>query len=278
VPEWAELLDRLDAAFAWHGVRRASALPLRWRRETDLTVSAVQAVDPYLKHRQPFTYRSGYLPQPVVRFTGPRDHGGQLREGYLTSFVNVSRLEPVHGAKGYAEVFDDWIGVLSRLGLHARHVDLSGDLRVWRRTPVEGVTLRYRHAGLDLGDIVFLWNVDDPSYAVTDLGTGVERLRWVMSRMDWHDVVFGSLAKSLPTDQLDALRTAVLLVGSGIRPAARGAGHATRRILRTLAGRPMTLALSAAVRRAHRFWGLTATDLLPWPEITLAIENEVYAR
>jgi hypothetical protein len=29
---------------------------------------------------------------------------------------------------------------------------------------MEGVILRYRHAGLELGDIVLLWNAQGPSY------------------------------------------------------------------------------------------------------------------
>jgi hypothetical protein len=277
-PGWYDLLQGLEVAFADHHVPRALPLPLRWGRETELTISAVQALDPYLKRRELFTYRSGYLPQPVVRFTGPRDGVGRLLSGYLTSFVNVSRVEPINSMSDHAAIFDNWIGVLSRLGLHARHIHLYGSLRVWRRDGVRGVTLRYRHAGTDLGDIVMLWNAADPSHLVTDLGAGLERLRWTITRRSWPEVVFGSWAHVAPLDQLDALRTAVLLVGSGILPSARGAGSATRRVLRDVPGEAARFGLSTAVRAAYRFWSLTAVDLLPWPEITSRVEREVLAR
>jgi hypothetical protein len=273
VPHWADLLDRLESAFGEHGVPRAPALPLRWRRETDLTISAIQALDPYLKYRQPYVYRAGYLPQPVVRFTGRRDATGRLEDGFLTSFVNVSRIEPVKTIDDHATIFDSWMGVLSRLGLHARHIELFGNLRVWQRGPVEGITLRYRHAGLELGDIVLLWNARDPSYMVADLGTGLERLRWIISRWAWLDVVHGRLAHVVDPDVLDALRTAVLLIGSGITPAAHGPGSAVRRLLRLIPQDIAPLGLSSAVREFHSYWALTMTDMSPWAEVTCRMEQ-----
>jgi hypothetical protein len=213
-----------------------------------------------------------------VRFTGPRDDNGALRDGYLTSFVNVSRIEPITTIHDHAAIFDDWVGVLSRLGLHARHIDLRGRLTSWRRDAVEGVTLRFRHAGLDLGDIVLIWNADDPSFLASDLGTGLERLRWVITRQRWADAVFGSSTDAAALAELDSLRTAVLLVGAGVLPTARGPGYATRKILHGVSRLPATVGLSAAVRAAHRFWSLTMTNLLPWPEITRRIESEVLIR
>lgn len=61
---WPDLLATLESAFADLGVPRAECLPLRWGRETELTISAVQALDPYLKHRQPAPYCRGFLPSP----------------------------------------------------------------------------------------------------------------------------------------------------------------------------------------------------------------------
>jgi hypothetical protein len=273
MPRWHELLDRLESAFAEHGVLRAAALPLRWRRETDLTISGIQALDPFLKHRQPYVYRFGYLPQPVVRFTAERDAAGHLEDGFVTSFVNVSRVEPIKTVDDHAAIFDDWIGVLSRLGLHARHLEFLGNLGVWRRGPVEGVTLRYRHAGLELGDIVLLWNAEDPSFVVTDLGTGLERLRWAITRWCWLDLIHGDLATWAAPDVLDALRTAVLLIGCGIVPAARGPGSAVNRILRLIMSDVARLGVSVAVRFFYDYWSLTAPTMSSWPEVVYRIEQ-----
>ena len=272
VPDWAELLDGLEAAFADYGVPRAQPLPLRWGRDTDLTISAVQALDPYLKDGHPFTYRSGYLPQPVVRFTGKRDAQGELLDGFLTSFVNVSHVRPIADVNEHAAIFDEWIGVLSRLGLHARHLRVAGSQQVWRRGPVSGVTLHFSHADLPLGDHVLLWNAEHPEHLATDLGSGLERLRWTIGRSSWGQTVHGTYAGSVSPAVLDAVRTSVLLLGSGVVPSAQGAGSALRRLLR-LGSNPLP-GLGLFVRASYRFWSLMARPTAPWPDLLCAIERE----
>ncbi len=176
-PHGADLVfEELGAVVC--GVERpvqVACIPLRWGRETELAISAVQALDPLLKDGRPVTFRSGFLPQPVVRFTGERDQNGLLVDGYLMSFVNVSRVQPIQNIDEYAGVLDDWLYVLSRLGFHARHISLYGQLKVWHRRQVASVTLMSRHLDLMLGDIVLLWNVENPQHMAVDLGSGLER-------------------------------------------------------------------------------------------------------
>lgn len=269
---WAELLNKLEGAFADVGVPRADCLPLRWGRETELTISAVQALDPYLKERRGVPYRQGFLPQPVVRLTGPRDRHGNLIDGFLTSFVNASRVQPISDERSYGTVLDEWLTVLSRLGLHARHITVYGSLRVWRRQQVEGITLRYDHAGLPLGDIVLLWNADDPTHMAVDLGTSLERLAWVRSRLPWNEQVFGPLGGAAPPAVLDAIRTVTLLVGHGITPAARGAGSITRRIAERIPPSAAALGLSTAVRHHHAYWDNFSPLASSWWQVASKVE------
>ena len=270
---WPELLATLESAFADLGVPRAAPLPLRWGRETELTISAVQALDPYLKHRRPTPYRQGFLPQPVVRLTGRRDEHGNLRDGFLTSFVNASRIQPITDISMYGTVLDEWLTVLSRLSLHARHITLHGHLKTWRRRQVEGITLRYDHAGLPLGDIVLLWNADDPTYMAVDLGTALERLAWVRSRRPWQELIFGRQGHAAPPTVIDAIRTATLLIGQGIAPAARGAGSVTRKIIDAIPSSTAALGLSAAIRESHAFWTIAAPLSASWGDVARRLEE-----
>ncbi|WP_116949614.1 hypothetical protein [Jiangella endophytica] len=275
---WPELIATLESAFAMRGVRRDHCAPLRWGRDTDLMVSAVQSLDPLLKDGRPVTHREGFLTQPVVRFTGERDCRGALVDGYLTSFVNVSRIEPIRGIEEYGAILDDWLFVLSRLGFHARHLSFAGRLDVWRRREVAGITLMFGHGGVELGDIVLLWNVDNPDAIAVDLGTGLERLAWARNPQDWTGLVFGELSGAAPATVLDALRTATLLVGSGIRPSGRGAGAAIRRVLGTLAPGSAPLGISSAVRSAHRYWTTMTPLPVPWHAAVVEIEQELARR
>lgn len=274
-PSWRELLDNLETSFASHGAARDTCLPLRWGRETELTISAVQALDPLLKDGRPHTYRSGFLAQPVVRFTGQRDASGLLKDGFLTSFVNISRVQRVNNLDEYGGTLDGWLSTLSQLGFHACHLRIYGMLQPWRRGQVEGITLRFAHLNLTLGDIVLLWHTDHPDRLAVDLGTGLERLAWARTQTRWNELIYGRFAYAAPLATLDAVRTATLLLGSGIAPAARGAGGGTRRVVGTIAPDAVRLGVSAVVRDAHGYWSLFSPLSVPWPEVARAVETEM---
>lgn len=269
------LLAQLESAMAEHGITRAPPLPLLWGRETELTISAVQALDPYLKEHKSFSYREGFLPQPVVRLTGDRDETGRLRDGYLTSFVNVSCVLPTMTVDAHAALFDVWLSALSRAGFNARHIAVHGNLQVWIRGQVCGLTLRLQHAQIEIGDLVLLWSAAEPAHMVTDLGSGLERLMWALTRGSWASLIFADLATHWDFSTLDALRTGTLIAASGIAPASRGAGHVLRRLLRTIPHAAATLGLSRAVRSAYSYWTLAGPLPVPWPDVCQCLEGEV---
>lgn len=274
-PSWRELLDSLETGFARVGAPRDACLPLRWGRETELTISAVQALDPLLKDGQLRTHRSGFLPQPVVRFTGQREAAGHLKDGFLTSFVNISRVQPISSLDEYGAILDGWLTVLSQLGFHARHLSINGDLSAWRRRQVEGITLRFRHLDHTIGDIVLLWNTEHPGRMAVDLGSGLERLAWARTQEHWHQLIYGSFAGTAPPPTLDAIRTATLLLGHGITPAARGAGGITRRVIGAIDRDVARLGVGALVRDMYGYWSLVGALRAPWPEIARVIEEEM---
>lgn len=273
-PSWTKLLDDLADGFRNQGIARDDCLPLRWGRDTELTISAIQALDPLLKDGRAVTHRQGFIPQPVVRLNAKREPSGALSAGHLTSFVNTSCVLPISAVEEYATTFDAWLSVLSRLGLHARHISLYGDLSVWRRREVEGITLRFRHLDHTFGDQVLLWNAANPDRLAVDLGTGLEQLAWTRTDQPWDQLIFADLATVAPPPLLDALRTATLLFGSGIRPASRGPGSITRRVIAPLRQRGVGLGVSAAVRRFDHFWSTVTPMSTPWPSVVSMIEDE----
>jgi len=273
-PSWVELLDGLTQGFSSQGIARDQCLPLRWGRDTELTISAVQALDPLLKDGRNVTHRRGFIPQPVVRLNARRELSGYLTPGRLTSFINASAVVPITTVDQYATTFDAWLSVLSHLGLHARHVSLYGDISVWQRREVEGITLRFRHLDRTIGDQVLLWNAANPTKMAIDLGTGLEQLAWCCTDKAWDDLIFGDLTEAAPPTLLDAVRTATLLIGSGIHPASRGPGSITRRALAPLRKRGIGLGVSAAVRQFDQFWRRVTPLATPWPSIVSVLENE----
>lgn len=271
---WSQMLASFVEVCSAHGIQRGRPLPLHGLDDAELTFSAVQALDPYLKHGQHHVHTHGLLPQPVVRFTGPRDECGALLPGFATSFVNISIVEPIETTDDHAALLDAWIGALSRLGFHAQHLTISGNLAVWNRDPVAGITLKIHHGGRELGDAVLLWNQKDPAKLATDIGSGLERSAWLLTDQDWAQVVYGTLAEQVDIRVLDAVRTATLIVGSGVGLAPRGPGHAIRRLLRSEAERIGGLGLSRIVRWAHAYWSGIRPLPVPWPEVCRILDTE----
>lgn len=274
---WTDLLATLQSAFAEQSVPRAPCLPLRWGHETELIISAIQAMDPVLKVGLPTPYRQGFIPQPVIRLTAKRLPNGNVADGFLTSFVNTSRVELIPDVAAYASAFDELLTVLSCLSMHARHISFHGRLAVWHRRQVAGVSLHFRHADMPVGDVVLLWNTDRPDRLVLDLGTSLERLAWARSRISWPALVLGPRAASVPVAVLDALRTATLLIGNGIDPAARGVGSITRRLLRLSHADASFPTACRAARESLHYWNLVQPTKRCWPDVVVVMERE-YAR
>lgn len=272
------LVKTMEQSLAGHGIQRDHLLPIRWNRDTDLTISAIQALDPWLKDAQPRVWREGFLPQPVVRFTGERDPEGKLLDGFLTSFVNLSCVMRIENVERHAELLDAWIGAFSAAGLHAGRLRLHGDLAVWTRETVAGITIGIDADGVGLGDAVLLWNIDKPEVMASDLGSGLERLRWILTAESWAQSTFGSLAEQWDWHVLDALRAAILLAMVGIRPAPRGAGSALRRVLRDLPEERVSAGISRLVRVERAYWTDVGMAGLSWPAVCEIVEQEVLVR
>ncbi len=267
----------MHQVFADHGVHRPPLLPIRWGRDTDLLISAIQGLDPWLKDGADRVWREGFLPQPVVRFTGEHDEGGWLRDGFLTSFVNLSCVQRISGVDRHVVLLDAWLDALSAVGVHAGRLCIAGSLHIWQRGTVSGITLHMSCDGIGFADAVLLWHTADPRRLATDLGSGLERLRWLLSPLSWAETVFGADAERFDVDVLDAVRTATLLIMAGTRKNGSGAGS-VRRVARRI---PVTLAASGLgrlVRAQRTYWTEIGMAGTPWPQVAEILEAEVLTR
>ncbi|MBM7771205.1 hypothetical protein JOD54_001409 [Actinokineospora baliensis] len=272
------MLTLISAEFARFGIAGAPLLPLKWGRDTDVLISAIQGLDPWLKDAQPWVYREGFIPQPVVRFTGDRDSVGHLRDGFLTAFVNVSCVQRVASIQRFVELLDAWISALGALGIYAGRLTIRGELRTWSRGPVSGLTLFCDCDGIGVSDAVLLWNTASPDHMATDIGSGLERLSWLVTGSEWAHTVFGEDADMWSTDVLDAVRTATLMTMSSIRPSGRGPGGALRRVLDRIPPAMAAAGLGRLVRSQRRYWTTVGVTGPPWPNLSTAIEDGVLAR
>lgn len=266
------VVRQMERALAAWDVQRDALLPIRWHRDTDLTISAIQALDPWLKDAEQRVWREGFIPQPVVRFTGELGSDGKLLDGFLTSFVNLGCVMRIDSVERHVELLDAWIAAFSATGLHAGRLSLHGDLEVWTRGTVAGITIAIDADGIGLGDAVLLWNRAKPEYMASDLGSGLERLRWLVTGQSWAISTFGDLATRSDWRTLDAVRTASLLAMSSVPTAPRGAGSALRRVLRRIPDDLAVGGVSRLIRAQHSYWDEIGVHGLLWPQVTESIE------
>ena len=131
--------------------------------------------------------------------------------------LNVSACCQIAHTSEHAQILDTWLTALSRLGLHARHLEIYGAARTWHRREVEGITLRIAHDGLEISDIVLLWNASRPSFMAKTSGLGSAAAVGNYRRA-WPSVVYGSLVKRADPFVLDTIRAATLIAANGILP------------------------------------------------------------
>jgi hypothetical protein len=276
--EWRDLLSEVEQRFEHVGVQRDLLMPLSYSRGSEVLNSAVQAMDPYVKDGKSFVLRRGLMLQPVVRLGSADTDTRLLPPGFLTSFVSLSRVHPIDTFADYARAAREGADILVDLLSDVRGVRLSGSLSGWRREEVEGFTLRIHVGNVELGDFVFVRGIKHPDKTAFDMGVSVERLRWMLTGMEWHSSTFGNGYLEADATGLDALRTAVLLVGNGIDAAPRGRGSVTRRVIRRAREFGAEDISLAYVEEMHEFWSSTGIWLRPAQETHRRIVREVHSQ
>ncbi|RKS78675.1 hypothetical protein BZB76_0095 [Actinomadura pelletieri DSM 43383] len=187
-------------------------------------------------------------------------------------------MVPITEVGEHLQLIDTWISALSRLGLHARHLRFHGTHNIWTRQNVRGITLRFTYANTTIADAVLLWNTSHPRHMASDIGSGLERLRWIQTGHNWSEAAFGDHAGDWPPQLLDAIRTATLLIDGGIRPGTRGPSRALNRVLDQIPRQIATAGLSRLVRDAYTHWGQVTQLRTPWPVTSQMIEEAAIMR
>lgn len=275
---WDSLIAAYSSRFAELGYARSLLMPLSYSRGSEVLNSAVQGLDPYLKDGHDYCFREGVLTQPVVRFGAAESSLKALEQGFLTSFVNLSRVGPVASFAEYARAACEGTELL--LGMLGGNDDvfLSGATAGWRREHVQGFTLRIYVGEVELGDFVFIESRNHPQRKGFDMGASLERLRWTVTGIGWADSVFGEMASARSPSALDALRTSILLVGCGIDASARGAGSVTRRAVQRASYFGIKEVSREDIDSLREIWDAAGIWMRPTHDIEARLTRELSAK
>jgi hypothetical protein len=169
----------------------------------------------YAESNKPMT-----VSQPSVRTQYLE--GASMENGFSTSFINICSLQKNASTNDLQAHLAKWWNLFDHLGFESMEVQTQMKKGNWGKCDFEFFFARVFANGSEIGDCSYIPNIDLKGQAsdVIDCGFGLERLAWKAGQ-DYHKACLMD-AQCLDEDRL---RTATLLVASGVTVSNRGCGH-----------------------------------------------------
>ena len=215
-----------------------------------------------------------YISQPVIRtqFFG----SANTTRSSSTSFVNICTERLGTNPENYIKHLDSWLNCLSSLGLYAGYMrlELSEVSNNWGKGRFDGLALKISYRGLEIGDIGILFNV--PSLYgendVCDSGFGLERIASTLNgNYDYYECLWpANKFIKLDRHQLDAIRTATLIAGAGIKPGNNSHGYRLRKFLKAYQGHA-DIDSTQLINDFYYFW----TKFIDLPSDIIETQNTI---
>lgn len=267
-----EACEVLERAFLAASIRHRPALPIAGLPGSSVTFSPAQLINDGrggIKAAIPHSAWGLYI-QPVVREKSGYEMNA--RRSTLTAFHNVATLAAVASLGEHVALVDRWITALSSIGLHARRMTFRKH-GADRRPGCWCDSFHVFVDGVEIGDATLMHVERGAVGLISDIGFGLERIRWCVNREPWRQTAFDAWGPACSLATLDAVWAATLLVSQGVLPSANGPGQVVRHLLRRIPDRHARTGLSALIRLAHAHWDLSLRAVLPWGVVCERLER-----
>ncbi len=271
--EIASVWDVLAAVSRPAGLERLPPIPITAGADADLVGAGIDAIGGHAalltRPRAP-----SLVLQPSVRFSDWHTDGG-AEHLVLSSFVSVGVLASVSDLPAAAPVVSAWCALLSAV---VGASPAGASTPAWERDAYAGSTIRLLADDVEYADISLYWAANDGALVAVDCGASLERLLAVrVGAVPARAQLLGPMADHgvAPRD-LDALRTASLLVSGGLRPSHRGAGYAVRRCLHRIESDAVLSGVGAIVRPYLAYWSMFCRPMPEWAPVARIIEDDLW--
>lgn len=196
------------------------------------TVFVSAGIQPLLK-----SYRDGkindktkmYLSQPVIR----TQYSDSIKEGTSLAFINTTTASFNNSESEHLKMIQDWYELLFELGMKKDDITSRSDIieTKWGDLKLKGNRIFHYYKNLELGDTTFFTKVESQNNnlnleTMSDLGFGLERLRWKLTNNSYYDLYSNSSAIS---SEIKAYLSAIaLLTVNKIKPSNKNTGYRAR--------------------------------------------------
>lgn len=190
---------------------------------TLFTVAGVQAFNSHIFAGEALDTTAGLVMQPSIRLQGMNDT--TQYPGCTTAFVNTVTLEAKASLDKHLQHIDTWLEYLAAIGLNVK--DLRASLRFqiqnWGLGNCVNCNVDIAYGGLDIFNASFFQQmptITGTPIDISDMGITIERTLWTLNKTASYFDAIGPQELSIRGLYivLDALRTMVLMFGSGVDP------------------------------------------------------------
>ncbi|MDX9970693.1 MAG: hypothetical protein RBS56_02180 [Candidatus Gracilibacteria bacterium] len=189
--------------------------------QTLFTIAGVQIINPHLFADEPLINEQTFILQPSIRLQTMDDTKSYC--GCSTAFVNSVTIQPVSIISDHLVHFDHWLDFLTDLGFQKKYlgVKFRYGAQNWGLGNFINMNIDVYYGGLSLFNASFFYKMPTVSKVpinVSDMGITIERTLWMLNKTSSYFDIIGpyEMALSGKNNEIDAIRTMVLMMGSGV--------------------------------------------------------------
>ncbi len=200
-----------------------------------------------------------FVSQPVIR----TQYVDSVDEGSSVAFINPTTSSFNLSEEKYINMVKEWYEFFDLIGLSKNKMTTVSDYYEdeWGDLKVSGNRTFHYYDGVEIGDTTFFTKVEGSQDnigidSMSDLGFGLERLRWISGNHSYFDLYRDS--SSLDSQTKAYLSAIALLTVNGVKPSNKNIGYRSRllskRIATSLQGRDLNDNENQYLDECLRYW------------------------
>ncbi len=202
-----------------------------------------------------------YIAQPVLR----TQYLENIEEGSSVAFTNITTATFNSSEKEHFNMIKDWYELFFEIGLEKKYISTKTDMyeTKWNDLSLLGKRIFHYYDGLEIGDTTFFTKIKKDNKNInietmSDLGFGLERLRWKINKKSYYDLF--SEFDNIDIKIKAYLSALALLAVNDIKPSNKNAGYRVRllskKIINILNGRNLNIQELKYLEECITYWNL----------------------
>lgn len=200
-----------------------------------------------------------YVAQPVIR----TQYLNSIEEGSSIAFTNLTTSCFNHSEEEHKKMIKDWYELLYEAGISKKDITTTSDIyeTKWGDLELCGKRIFHYYKNVEIGDTTFFTRISGDNSikiadSMSDLGFGLERLRWLISGNSYYDLYSNS--EDLNPKLKAYLSVISLLAINKIKPSNKNTGYRARmfskKLVSLLEGRNLNLKEEKYLDECIEYW------------------------